>query len=99
VTAIFNVALVGTSTDAMQLVVLLANEFAGKIPELEFSPAEIRPCLLENSDSPCAAVENVANWMARIRKERKVTKSDSWVLNVCPHNSGTETTRGNENLD
>ncbi|EDN02278.1 hypothetical protein I7I51_05371 [Histoplasma capsulatum] len=49
----------------------LAHEFASKVPELEFSPAEILSFLIENRRSPKEAVDNVAAWMAGIRSERK----------------------------
>ncbi|OJD20591.1 hypothetical protein ACJ73_08076 [Blastomyces percursus] len=49
----------------------LAHEFAGKVPELEFSPAEILSFLIENRRSPKQAVDNVAAWMADMRNERR----------------------------
>ncbi|EEQ90206.1 mitochondrial chaperone bcs1 [Blastomyces dermatitidis ER-3] len=49
----------------------LAHEFAGKVPELEFSLAEILSFLIKNRRSPKQAVGNVAAWMADIRSERK----------------------------
>jgi chaperone BCS1 len=41
----------------------LAIEFAGKIPERVFSPAEVLSYLLENKLSPTKAVANVERWV------------------------------------
>jgi mitochondrial chaperone BCS1 len=60
----------------------LANEFTSKVSEWELSPAEIQSFLLENRDSPHAAVENVQQWMDRVREEKKkARRADSWMLN------------------
>jgi len=59
----------------------LAGEFAGKIPELEFSPAEIISLLLENKQSPQQAISNVDTWTEKIRDEKKrMKRADSWAL-------------------
>jgi chaperone BCS1 len=50
---------------------LLANQFAARIPELEFSPAEVVSFLIENRLSSQEAVGNTGAWMARVRDERK----------------------------
>ena len=52
----------------------LAKEFAAKIPELEFSPAEVLFFLTEHRRSPQEAVDNTGAWMARVRKEREIMK-------------------------
>ncbi|KAH6667225.1 hypothetical protein B0J14DRAFT_629552 [Halenospora varia] len=46
----------------------LMTEFANKIPEQEFSPAEIQSFLLEYRRSPHMAVENVQEWVVRTRE-------------------------------
>lgn len=57
------------------------TEFANKIPEQEFSPAEIQSFLLEYRQSPHMAVENVQEWVVRTRKgKRQMKRADSWVL-------------------
>lgn len=52
----------------------LAMEFAAKMPELEFSPAEILSFLVVNKQSPSIVVDNVVQWMTKIREERKKAK-------------------------
>ncbi|CZR67190.1 related to BCS1 protein precursor [Phialocephala subalpina] len=49
----------------------LAEEFAGRVPELKFSPAELLSFLLEYRQSPEEAIDNVEKWMTRIREERE----------------------------
>jgi len=57
-----------------------AHEFAGKLPELEFSPAEIQSFLLEHRSSAHTAVEKAQQWMERTREEKKKMKrADSFV--------------------
>ncbi|KAK0716738.1 P-loop containing nucleoside triphosphate hydrolase protein, partial [Lasiosphaeria miniovina] len=57
-----------------------AHEFVGKLPELEFSPAEIQSYLLEHRGSARTAVEKAQQWVARTREERKKMKrADSFV--------------------
>lgn len=48
----------------------LAIEFANKLPEQEFSPAEIQSFLLEYRRSPHMAVENVQEWVVRTREAK-----------------------------
>ncbi|OAA55785.1 mitochondrial chaperone bcs1 [Niveomyces insectorum RCEF 264] len=48
----------------------IANEFANKVPEREFSPAEIQSFLVENRGSARDAVQKVQAWMTRTREER-----------------------------
>lgn len=60
----------------------LAKELAAKIPEFEFSPAEIMSFLLANKHLPHRAVANVDAWMEKNREERKkLSRTDSWALN------------------
>lgn len=43
----------------------LAEEFAAKVPELEFSPAEILSFLMGYRQSPRQPIDNVEIWMRR----------------------------------
>jgi chaperone BCS1 len=52
----------------------LMTEFANKIPEQEFSPAEIQSFLLEYRRSPHIAVENVQKWVIRTREAKRQMK-------------------------
>ncbi|KAK0707441.1 putative mitochondrial chaperone bcs1 [Lasiosphaeris hirsuta] len=57
-----------------------AHKFVEKVPEMEFSPAEIQSFLLEHRGSACAAVRKSEQWMARMRMERKkMGRTDSLV--------------------
>ncbi|KAK0743095.1 BCS1 N terminal-domain-containing protein [Schizothecium vesticola] len=49
----------------------LAEEFAGRVPAHEFSPAELQGYLLKNKRDPEAAVEGAAEWVVETRKDRK----------------------------
>jgi chaperone BCS1 len=48
----------------------LADEFARRMPEGEFSPAEVLSILLEHRQNPEAVVANVEAWVARTREEK-----------------------------
>ena len=52
----------------------LMTEFANKMPEQEFSPAEIQSFLLEYTRSPHMAVENVQEWVVRTREGKRQMK-------------------------
>jgi chaperone BCS1 len=57
-----------------------AREFSRKVPEREFSPAEIQSFLLEHRCSVRVAVEKAQQWMHRTRAERgKMKRADSFV--------------------
>lgn len=43
----------------------LGHEFAGLVPELEFSPAEAPSLLLEHRRSPESAIAGVEAWVAK----------------------------------
>jgi len=61
----------------------LAQEFAAKIPESEFSPAEIMSFLLANKHSPVRAVAGVGDWMERNREEgKRALRTNSWALDA-----------------
>ncbi|KAH6884968.1 P-loop containing nucleoside triphosphate hydrolase protein [Thelonectria olida] len=49
----------------------LADEFAAKVPEHEFSPAEILSFLVRYRDSPNSALDNVEEWVARTLQEKR----------------------------
>lgn len=55
----------------------LAEEFAGQIPSLEFSSADIISFLLKHRKSASKAVRNVSGWVSDERKRRL---GDSWML-------------------
>lgn len=55
----------------------LADEFATKVPEHEFSPAEILSFLIQYRDSPSCALENVEDWVARTSQEKRSKKAGS----------------------
>ncbi|OCT54304.1 hypothetical protein CLCR_01008 [Cladophialophora carrionii] len=58
-----------------------AEEFVKKVPEREFSPAEVISHLLAKKHSPRQAIDNVEKWVERTRDEkRKVKRVDSWAL-------------------
>ncbi|KAH7151741.1 BCS1 N terminal-domain-containing protein [Dactylonectria estremocensis] len=54
----------------------LAAQFAEKIPEHEFSPAEIQGLLLKHKRSPEKVLENVDEWIVETRKEKKKKELD-----------------------
>jgi hypothetical protein len=66
----------GKRVEDDKTVELLANEFAAKVPKLEFSPAESLSFVLANKQSAGQAVDNVEVWMTRIREERKEAKNE-----------------------
>ncbi|KAJ0298560.1 hypothetical protein Brms1b_013355 [Colletotrichum noveboracense] len=57
----------------------LAVQFAGVVPELEFSPADILSFLLANRGSPSSALADAAGWVAKSRKGGALRRGDSWV--------------------
>jgi len=61
---------VGSQGEEVRRVEQLAEEFAARVPELEFSPAEIYSFLLEHRQSAVQAVDDVEEWMTRIREEK-----------------------------
>ena len=48
----------------------LAAEFVTKVPQLEFSPAEILSYLLQYRQSPADAVKHAEEWVAVLRREK-----------------------------
>lgn len=49
----------------------LAADFVRKVPEREFSPAEILSHLLQYRQSPTAAVEHADEWVTTMQREKK----------------------------
>lgn len=49
----------------------LVAQFVSRVPDLEFSPAEVMSFLLQNRQSPTMAVANVESWVAKTRKQRE----------------------------
>jgi len=50
----------------------LASEFATKIPQYEYSPAEIQGYLLRYKQDPEKAVQNVEKWIMEMREQKRV---------------------------
>ncbi|KAL2859965.1 P-loop containing nucleoside triphosphate hydrolase protein [Aspergillus lucknowensis] len=48
-----------------EMIERLAIEFAAKVPEMVFSPAEVLSFLLERKKSPAAAVSDVQDWVVK----------------------------------
>ncbi|KAH7124773.1 hypothetical protein EDB81DRAFT_664220, partial [Dactylonectria macrodidyma] len=55
----------------------LADEFAVKVPQRKFSPAEILSFLIRYRDSPSCALENVEEWVARTLQEKRSKRACS----------------------
>ncbi|KAH7302879.1 P-loop containing nucleoside triphosphate hydrolase protein, partial [Stachybotrys elegans] len=51
-----------------------ADKFAAKVPESEFSPAEIMSYLLPHRSCPAAAVKHCGQWVDDLRKEKQAKK-------------------------
>ncbi|KAL2126595.1 hypothetical protein VTI74DRAFT_569 [Chaetomium olivicolor] len=63
--------------DVHEAASLLAEEFAAKIPEREFTPAELMSFFALNPWSPEAAMSGVEEWMAKVRHEREMMEKAS----------------------
>lgn len=48
-----------------------AKDFGEKLPELEFSPAEIQGLLLRHKRDPEGALASVESWVSQMRKDKK----------------------------
>ncbi|KAF4772393.1 hypothetical protein N7455_007669 [Penicillium solitum] len=58
----------------------LAKDFAAKVPEHNFSPAEVLSFLLERKNSPIDAVNGVQDWAARAKEAGgQLKREGSWV--------------------
>jgi chaperone BCS1 len=57
----------------------LANDFASKVPDQVFSPAEVLSFLLEQRNSPFGAVTSVGNWVAKTKAGSQLRREGSWV--------------------
>jgi chaperone BCS1 len=58
----------------------MAADFASKVPEHVFSPADIQLFLLGYKKSPAMALQNVQEWLVRAQEERgHVKRADPWV--------------------
>jgi len=49
----------------------LAKDFASRVPDYEYSPADLQDYLLVHKKDPAAAVDGVQRWMDDLREERK----------------------------
>lgn len=47
-----------------------ATQFADRVPEYEFSPAEIQAFLIENRESPAMALQKLPDWIDITREEK-----------------------------
>ncbi|CAH0029913.1 unnamed protein product [Clonostachys rhizophaga] len=57
--------------EALERIKELSHEFAAKIPEHEFSPAEIQGLLLRHKRHPLAALNATDDWIVQTRKEKE----------------------------
>ncbi|KAL2811152.1 hypothetical protein BDW59DRAFT_168054 [Aspergillus cavernicola] len=58
----------------------LAIDFAAKVPEKVFSPAEVLSFLLECKKSPANAVSDVEDWVVKAREAAsQLKRENSWV--------------------
>ncbi|KAJ5043551.1 hypothetical protein NUH16_000340 [Penicillium rubens] len=57
----------------------LAYDFASKVPDQVFSPAEVLSFLLEQKNSPFGAVTSVENWAAKTKPGSQLRREGSWV--------------------
>ncbi|VUC27503.1 unnamed protein product [Clonostachys rosea] len=57
--------------EALERINELSHEFAKKIPEHEFSPAEIQGLLLRHKRHPLAALNATDDWIVQTRKEKE----------------------------
>ena len=67
--------------DNVSAVEMQTTEFASKVPECEYSPAEIMSYLLQHRNLPVVAVENVEKWMTTMSKDKtrmKLKREGSW---------------------
>jgi chaperone BCS1 len=78
---LFRIVFNGSDCNTEKTLEQLADDFAGRVPESEFSPAEVLSLLLEHRRSPESAVANVAAWVSRVREEKrnKLKREGSWV--------------------
>ncbi|KAJ3520954.1 hypothetical protein NM208_g13505 [Fusarium decemcellulare] len=60
-----------TRLETIERIGALAEQFAAKIPELEFSPAEIQGLLLKHKRDPEAVIDAADEWVVETRKEKK----------------------------
>lgn len=61
--------------DTKDRVISLAKTFAVKVPENEFSPAELQGLLLRHKISPSAAVNGVEQWVEQMREDKVAQKA------------------------
>ncbi|KAJ5853118.1 hypothetical protein N7534_005661 [Penicillium rubens] len=57
----------------------LADDFASKVPDQVFSPAEVLSFLLGQKNSPFGAVTGVENWVARTKGGSPLKREGTWV--------------------
>jgi chaperone BCS1 len=57
-------------------IISLASQFAGIIPDREFTPAEVQGYLLKHKSNPNAAVAGAAAWVRSVREEKEKTRAE-----------------------
>ncbi|KAJ5115627.1 hypothetical protein N7526_011508 [Penicillium atrosanguineum] len=68
------------AVDDRQSIDKQAIDFACKIPEGKFSPAQIMSYLTQHRDMPSAALDNVEAWMADVREKNEKTSATQAVI-------------------
>jgi mitochondrial chaperone BCS1 len=58
-------------------IIPLASQFAGIIPDREFTPAEVQGYLLKHKSNPNAAVAGAAAWVRSVREEKEKGRAES----------------------
>jgi chaperone BCS1 len=71
----------GSLREEVERVELLAQEFADRVPELKFSPAEILSFLLKHRKSPEETIDNVGQLISKPIKARFKTVNKVYVFN------------------
>lgn len=69
----------------------LATKFAKKVPELEFSPAQVMSFLLQHRQSPMVAVEHAESWVSTMLREKK-DKLNRAIGDMYPANTYSQST-------
>lgn len=60
----------------------LAREYAARVPELEYSPAEILSFLLGRKESPEEVIDTVEVWMAKIMEDRMAENQEKIISSL-----------------
>jgi hypothetical protein len=84
ISQLFHIICKGSDGDQDETIERLTNVFASRVPQSEFSPAEVLSILLEHRLSAGNAMTNVEAWVNRVRGEKKskLKREDSWLHNA-----------------